>query len=387
MSFKRKNSIFKPIFIILYTFIHVCVSLEIRDLINTPDVSGLPKYDPARICAEATDWESWHKMIQWTFLNNTWVPYNIYGIRYREYNQYVDYWYWNNASDRDSVDLSSFPDKSTSSKEINQFSLTLSHGDESTVYDHSLCQWSIATGVNQDKRASGVGCKQDPGSEVTLEIIRNSANYEEIYVELATTNGWRYFDSRSIAQCGSQTLTFHNTTNVKIRSNKLNELSNVSIKVSEKYLVTCEYSSTSVFLVLTFVGLFFLIFFITWAYTFIKNYLENVQTTKEAEQKAKRKIKRAKEIMDQMKKGRYTKIKLKYREKVWAICLERYRKNQSLHLINGCKHSFHSKCLRKSFEKVKFKHSLKCPSWNTILTVTDNNITLDTNEDTELRIN
>jgi len=274
-------------------------------------------------------------MIECTFLNNTWVPYNIYGIKYQSFINYQDYIYCNNGTDRDQIFLHSKPGKI----------LTLSHSNKADIELHPLCKWDIAVGSNE-KKSQWLGCSQDSYPEITLNISRNSENYEEIYVELETINGWEFYDSKSIAQWGSETVTFYNTTKVKVMTKKLNNLSNLSIEVSEKAIVTWEYNSTSVIFILSFVGLVIFVFIVSISFILINNWMRKPGDTKRKRMEKKRDImRRVDENMNSMVFGKGSGLQLSYDETTWAIWLENYKSHQSLHILNGCKHSFHSLCL------------------------------------------
>mmetsp|Transcript_571 Transcript_571/g.575 ORF Transcript_571/g.575 Transcript_571/m.575 type:complete len:185 (+) Transcript_571:106-660(+) len=157
------------------------------------------------------------------------------------YNAYEDYIYCKNASDRGESHLSQRP-----GKEIH-----LGHNKEEDVFHDDfrnernggyetgrVCEWNLKVDNVKEDSPKKLGCSQDAYSEVTVEIIRDPRNLEEIYLEIGTNTGWRYLDSKTIAKCGSEVLTFYNTTSVKVRAKRMSEESNYSIIISEKSTTT-----------------------------------------------------------------------------------------------------------------------------------------------------
>jgi len=176
--------------------------------------------------------------------------------------------------------------------------------------------------------------------------------------------------------------------NVKVRAKKLNVNSEVNIIVSEKDIVQWQYNMISLWFVFAFVGIFIFAFVCTFLYSF---FFKNCGRWNEIkiikfENQGKRVV-RVKEFMNYMENGKYPRQELHYSEKVCAIWLELYKRDQNLHIINGCKHSFHTCCLKNSFEKVKLKRSLKCPSWNMKLEHNEIEVSLQTAGDTDMQIN
>lgn len=147
-------------------------------------------------------------------------------------------------------------------------------------------------------------------------IERSCQNYEEVYIEATTNSGWKNYDTKALTNCSSTTkmLYFTNTTNLKIRSKIINELSDIKIKVSQ-WPIEAERFQTAPFLFLTIVVIGFLsIFIIAFCWTFYQNY-GKTPTVKDRKLGSRYgQTKRIEKVMRRMKSGNYEKVYLRYNQ-------------------------------------------------------------------------
>ena len=196
--------------------------------------------------------------------------------------------------------------------------------------------------------------KTDIEKEITVDVNRDPNHFEDIFMLAEGNYGLKDFNSKNMSSCQSlsYTVKLYNTTLVTIRTKKLDERSNVSIKIRQA-LVVKHYPLPIMILIFSMIAMVTCAFLISFTYTVVKH-RSSLKFWNTHNQMSINKIAslRTSKVMNSMAHGTYKSQVLKFSEQACPICLEFYKPISYVHVINEWNHWVHSKCLKRFLKQV-----------------------------------
>ena len=173
---------------ILLLFIMIKINIFLITVAICSQVKGFQKAVDSLVFRNLTAWASYSSWSSWnsdnscSYLDGLWTADPGSSIALNTYVQATEYQYWNNAVSSGYIQFDS----------SSLMTIDLSAKSTASAISHPLCEWKIVPYSNLD---------------VKIEISRNSANYEDIYIYYNTSSGSSYYSNKNLANWGSSSNT------------------------------------------------------------------------------------------------------------------------------------------------------------------------------------